>query len=307
MIHSMTAFGTGSAEDDNGSLKIECRTVNSRFLDIYLRLPDDLRFLEGRLRAQVTARILRGKVDLRVTQEHADSINMVELPTEYLHHLARQLHTARQVLPDVRAPELLALLSISAGQQKKDINAQAWTKLCDQALDQALDQVVAARQREGQRLADNMLDAANSMLEIATGVEQQLPEILKTHQQKVADRLQEALQSASPDGFAQITGAELSARLTQEASLFAMRSDIAEELARLRSHIEELRHLLQPDSTPSQRGQGSTGKRLDFLCQEMNREANTLGSKAAGMAITRAAIDTKLLIEQLREQAQNIE
>lgn len=308
MIHSMTAFGTGSAENDHGSLKIECRTVNSRFLDINVRLPEDLRFLEGRLREQITARLQRGKVDLRIVQERAVESGMADLPAEYLEHLARQLSTARQILPDVRAPELLALISGAANQQKKDLDAKAWTALCDEALEQTLKQVVQARRREGQRLAESMCAAATNMAEIVTQVEQAMPDILEAHQKKIVERLQEALSAADPDGFAQIDGSELSARLAQEASLFAMRSDVAEELARLRSHIEELRHLLQtgqPDA--SRRAQGSTGKRLDFLCQEMNREANTLGSKAAGLAITNAAIDAKLLIEQLREQAQNIE
>src|SRR5699024_4763095 len=186
------------------------------------------------------------------------------------------------------------------GHQKRDLDTEVWVALCDEACTQAMQQLLDARQREGRRLAATMLEAAGSMTEMVDAVEKDMPTILAAHQQKIVDRLQESLSAVSPDGFSQISGSALSARLAQEASLFAMRSDVAEELTRLRSHIAELAHLLKTGNTkPSGRGKGSTGKRLDFLCQEMNREANTLGSKAAGLAVTNAAIDLKLLVEQL--------
>jgi len=133
-----------------------------------------------------------------------------------------------------------------------------------------------------------------------------LPDLMAEHQEKIARKLHDALQTANPQGFAHISGAELSARIAQESLLFSLRIDIAEELARLRVHGEELRTILLGAEQPHAQPAGSIGKRLDFLFQEMHREANTLGSKSASVLVTRAAMDLKLLIEQLREQAQNL-
>src|SRR5699024_11172425 len=199
MIHSMTAFGSGVAENIHGNLKIECRTVNSRFLDIHIRLPDDLRFLEGRLREQITSRMLRGKVDLRLSHEQAEATQAVTLPQSYLTHLAGQLVAAREIMPDVRAPELLALLDHAAGHQKRDLDTEVWVALCDEACTQAMQQLLDARQREGRRLAATMLEAAGSMTEMVDAVEKDMPTILAAHQQKIVDSLQEWLSAVSPD------------------------------------------------------------------------------------------------------------
>ncbi|EWM43578.1 hypothetical protein D556_3641 [Bordetella holmesii 41130] len=155
-----------------------------------------------------------------------------------------------------------------------------------------------------------MRDCADGVGRIVELVESHLPQLLADHRDKLATKLRESLEAAFPGGFAHISGAELTERVAQEAGLFAMRIDVAEELARLRSHLEELRHLFSEGAgKASGKGsaKGSAGKRLDFLFQEMNREANTLGSKAGSLEVTRAAMDLKLLIEQMREQAQNIE
>lgn len=149
-----------------------------------------------------------------------------------------------------------------------------------------------------------MRECADGVGRIVELVEGHLPQLLAEHREKLATKLRESLEAAFPGGFAHISGAELTERVAQEAGLFALRIDVAEELSRLRSHLEELRHLLGEGGG---KGKGSAGKRLDFLFQEMNREANTLGSKAGSLEVTRAAMDLKLLIEQMREQAQNIE
>ncbi|MDN5843155.1 MAG: DUF1732 domain-containing protein, partial [Alcaligenaceae bacterium] len=172
------------------------------------------------------------------------------------------------------------------------------------AADRALAELQDARKREGTRLAEAMLQASKDIDKIVDQVEDALPEIIAEQQSRIAQRLRDALMAASPEGFAQISGTELSARIAQETAVFGLRTDVAEELTRLRSHVEELAHILTGDTSGVK---GSLGKRLDFLFQEMNREANTLGSKAAAMTVTQAAIDLKLLIEQMREQAQNIE
>ena len=170
----------------------------------------------------------------------------------------------------------------------------------------------AGRLREGQRLAQAMLETARQINLIAIDVEQKMPVLLALQKERLAQKLRETIQNAFPSGFTHISGPELSERLASESSLFALRIDVAEELARLKSHLTELEFLLQnspPSSAKSKNNKprGSAGKRLDFLFQEMNREANTLGSKAGSLEMTQAAIDLKLLIEQMKEQAMNIE
>jgi len=224
--------------------------------------------------------------------------------------VAELLSAARAVIPDVQAPRLNELLAGANG-NGDPLDPDVWNAMATQAGGKALADLQAAREREGLRLAQTMSDCARGMNHIVEDVETSLPVILEEHQQKLGQRLKDALLAASPEGFALISGEELSARIAQETSLFSLRIDVAEELARLRSHIAELAHILtgeaarQPEA--SARKSGSAGKRLDFLFQEMNREANTLGSKAGALSMTRAAIDLKLLIEQMREQAQNIE
>lgn len=315
MICSMTAFGSARAESEHGSLSIEFRTVNSRFLDVNLRLPDDLRMLEGLIRQQLSQTISRGKVDVRISYTRSNQATPAIIDDTQLALIAEQLQSVRRLIPDVPPPGLADLVNDNSGSTGFDV--EVWSGMCQQACAQALEQLRAARQREGQRLADTMLECSEAMSTIVNTVEADLPALLASHQEKINTRLHDALMAASPEGFAQISGPELSARIAQEASLFSLRIDVAEELARLRSHITELNYLLH-ESDPNastapaaakapKARKGSTGKRLDFLFQEMNREANTLGSKAGNLDVTRAAIDLKLLIEQMREQAQNLE
>lgn len=307
MIRSMTAFGSGRAESEAGIVTIELRTVNSRFLDINFRMPDDLRVAEGMVRERLNAFVKRGKVDIRVSAMRSTSALSTALDHELLKTVARQLASARSHIPDIPAPRLSELLN-AGGDNSAD--PAVWLPMCQAATEQALIELNAAREREGQRLVEIMREYARQMHAIVATVETALPALLADHQEKITTRLREALESISPDGFAQIKGEELSARIAQEASLFGLRIDVAEELSRLKSHIAELDHLLSGSGNGSEKqnkNSGSAGKRLDFLFQEMNREANTLGSKAGALSVTRAAIDLKLLIEQLREQAQNIE
>lgn len=306
MIRSMTAFGSAKAETDQGTLNIEIRSVNSRFLDLNFRFPEELRMLEAPLREQISRAVTRGKVDVRLSYVRNILPDAAALDPTALTRMAELLAAARAVIPDVQAPRLNELLNAAQGGTGAPLDAETWNAMATEACGKALAELQAAREREGARLAEIMHDCARAMDTIVDEVERSLPHILEEHQQKLAQRLKDALLAASPDGFALITGEELSARIAQEAALFSLRNDVAEELTRLRSHFQEVRSLLGAADARGNR-KGSTGKRLDFLCQELNREANTLGSKAAGMDITRAAIDLKLLIEQLREQVQNIE
>ncbi len=309
MIRSMTAFGSARSESAHGAVTVELRSVNSRFLDINFRLPEDLRMVEGPLRELLGQSLKRGKIDVRVNYSRTEGRVRPALDDELLIWASAQLDTARRIIPDVVAPRLGELLSLAGNAESSGLDAEAWSAMCMDAAQLAVAELQAAREREGQRLADMMLDCARGVGQIVDAVEQDLPMLQADHQERIASKLRDALTAASPEGYAQISGAELSARIAQEASLFALRIDVAEELSRLRSHIAELTHLLGDDGQAStgKKGCGSAGKRLDFLFQEMNREANTLGSKAGALSVTRAAIDLKLLIEQMREQAQNIE
>jgi len=311
MIRSMTAFGSARSESAHGAVTVELRSVNSRFLDINFRLPEDLRMVEGPLRELLGQNLKRGKIDVRLNYARTEGRARPALDESLLTWAAAQLEAARRIIPDMTAPRLGELLALAGNADAGGLDAEAWPAMCMEAAQLALDELQAAREREGRRLADMMLECARGVDQIVSGVEQDLPALQADHQEKIAAKLREALAAASPEGYAHISGPELSARIAQEASLFALRIDVAEELSRLRSHIAELQHLLGEDrqapASTSKKGGGSAGKRLDFLFQEMNREANTLGSKAGALSVTRAAIDLKLLIEQMREQAQNLE
>lgn len=313
MIRSMTAFGNARVDIEQGTLTLELRSVNSRYLDLYFRLPDELRHAETPLRELLTTSLGRGKVEVRASYTRAASTELSTLDPAWLQHLATQLQAARNVLPEIEAPRLAELFNWPGQRSNDALDPQAWGAACLQAAKQALTQLQEGREREGQRLATIMLECADGVARIVDSVDTHLPQLLADHAERLANKLRESMETAFPGGFAHISGSELSERLAHEANLFALRIDVAEELARLRSHLEELRHLLNGDDTAPQKGKsankrgGSAGKRLDFLFQEMNREANTLGSKAGSMEVTRAAMDLKLLIEQMREQAQNIE
>jgi len=311
MIRSMTAFGNARVDLEQGSLALELRSVNSRYLDLHFRLPDELRHAETPLRELLTANLGRGKIEVRASYTRNAGTELSTLDPNWLQHLATQLEAARAIMPHVEAPRLAELFNWPGQRNNDALDPQAWGAACVQAATQAVAQLQEGREREGQRLATIMLECADGIATIVESVHTHLPKLLADHREKLANKLRESMETAFPGGFSHISGAELTERLAHEANLFALRIDVAEELARLRSHLEELRHLLGTGATANKGkrsgSQGSAGKRLDFLFQEMNREANTLGSKAGSMDVTRAAMDLKLLIEQMREQAQNIE
>ncbi|HEX2518680.1 MAG TPA: DUF1732 domain-containing protein [Castellaniella sp.] len=302
MIRSMTAFGTSRLESGAGAISAEVRSVNNRYLDLNLRLPDDLRFAESRIRELVGGSVIRGKVELKLNYAVPETQGLRPFDLPALQSLSLQLAQARTIIPDIPAPSLSELPR--EGALRSGLDPDVWLPMCEQACMLALGEFTANREREGSRLAHAMLEFAVAVRDIVDQVEVELPTLVVQHQERVAQRLREALLAASPEGFSAISGAELTARIAQEASLFGLRVDVAEELTRLRSHLQELKSILSDQNAQHSRG---SGKRLDFLFQEMNREANTLGSKAAALSVTRAAIDLKLLIEQMREQAQNIE
>lgn len=302
MIRSMTAYGSARASAHSLVVVADLRSVNNRFLDISLRLPDECRPAEARLRELISAHLLRGKVELRLALEPSHGTPEPTMDPAALQVLARQLEQARRIIPDIPAPTLTELQRLLPNAEPHSL--ETVMSLAEQACQLALDELIKTREREGQRLAHAMLHTTEQIQDLVTQAEALQPELSAQHQARLAERLRETLLAASPEGLQAISGAELSARISQEASLFSLRADVAEELTRLQSHVQELHGLLQTSRGDARRG---LGKRLDFLFQEMNREANTLGSKAAGLGITQIAIDLKLLIEQLREQAMNLE
>lgn len=311
MIKSMTAFGSGKSEHTFGSVTVELRSVNSRFLDLQFRLPDELRLAEHPIKERLSAELSRGKVEVRAHFSRVQLASASELSEEALLTVAAQLSQVRKILPETVSPTFAELLSW-AGIQHSQVDPELWVGACNAALALALTELQAGRTREGQRLSLIMLDTAQQIGNIVHEIEQHMPALLTTQKERLALKMRETMQNAFPAGFTHISGTELSERLASESSLFALRIDVAEELARLKSHLIELQFLLQdtPATGSKNKGsatRGSAGKRLDFLFQEMNREANTLGSKAGSLDMSKAAIDLKLLIEQLKEQAMNIE
>lgn len=308
MTASMTAFGLGKVTLDFGSVSVELKSVNSRYLDIQFRMPDELRLAEQAIRDRLAKALARGKVEVRASFSRNQPALEQRFNQQALTRVAEQLSHIRQFLPETESPRLTEILTLTTEQQQGNIDPQLWATACLQALEPALEQLSEGRLREGGRLAQTMLDTAGQVRAIVDLVEAHMPVLLQQQKDKLATKLRETIQNAFPAGFHHISGPELSERIASESSLFSLRIDVAEELARLKSHLTELEYLLSADKVKSQnKTTGSTGKRLDFLFQEMNREANTLGSKAGSLDMTRAAMDLKLLIEQMREQAMNIE
>ena len=309
MIYSMTAFGGGKSEQSFGSVTVELRSVNSRFLDIQFRLPDELRLVEQPIKERLTAELSRGKIEVRAHFNRAQSQVKNEISSDGLQLVSQQLERVRKFLPETSSPSLTEILSLLNSQQPQT-DPELWMSACQDALTVALTELLEGRRREGQRLALAMLELASQIGQIVNDVAQKMPELIASQKERLAQKLRETLQNAFPAGFTHISGAELSERLASESSLFALRIDVAEELTRLKSHLTELEFLLterRDSDLKKSASRGSPGKRLDFLFQEMNREANTLGSKAGSLEMSKAAIDLKLLIEQLKEQAMNIE
>jgi uncharacterized protein (TIGR00255 family) len=276
-----------------GPVSVELRSVNGRFLDLGFRLPDDLRSLEPALRDLLGAAFRRGKIELRLTTR-ADGDNMISLPAmEQLNRLSRLESTVQGWLPKAQALSVHEVLQWCKGSQvseRLDDAALSAAKRCIQGLREA-------RAREGARLAAVLTERTQHLRALAGRAEPLVPAVVQRQQQRFLERWKEALDTV---GAAQTIPLQtLQERAITEAAAYAIRIDVAEELARLRSHLDEIDRLLAAG--------GEVGKRLDFLIQELLREANTLGSKAASLDLTNVAVDMKVAIEQMREQVQNIE
>jgi uncharacterized protein (TIGR00255 family) len=312
MIASMTAFGQGKFTAQCGVISVEIKAVNSRYLDVLFRMPDEMRLAEQPIRERLAKGLVRGKIEVRASFTRPPAESEQQLSDTAMQRVAAQLAHIRTILPDTESPRFHDIINLAGGQQTQT-EPEEWAQACLAALEPALAQLLEGRQREGARLALAMLETAQQVSAIVSEVESLIPVLLATQRDKLAQKLKDTLQNAFPNGFTHISGAELFERIASESSLFALRIDVAEELARLKSHLSELKFLLSATDETHAKQKASTkpaasvGKRLDFLFQEMNREANTLGSKAGSLEMTRAAMNLKLLIEQMREQAMNLE
>jgi uncharacterized protein (TIGR00255 family) len=282
----MTGYAAASAGSPRGTLSLELRSVNSRFLDLQFRIADELRAHEPVLRELIGARVARGKVDCRLSFTLGGENPSPRLNSQALERLKALADAARKAFPDaapLRIADLLRWPGVIAEDADEESLRAAVSGLCRRALDE----LVAARAREGAKLASGILERVRSMRGRVEHVTPLLPQAIAAYQEKITERLREAIGSADDE------------RIRAEIAIFAAKADVAEELERLRTHLDEVERILGTG--------GAVGKRLDFIAQELNREANTLASKAASQAISDCALELKLLVEQVREQVQNIE
>lgn len=292
MIRSMTAFASAETQTPWGALAFELRSVNHRYLELNPRLPDELRAIEPVLRERVTAKLTRGKVDmtLRFRSNDADA-SQLRVNDAMLDRLAQLAKAFDERFPDLDT-DFTGLLQWPGVLVQNDIDQEGLRNAALQLLDSALADMLATRQREGERLGVFLRERLDGIAKLVADVRGWLPHIRDALRAKLLSRLAELKPAA---GLAQLEPG----RMEQELVLQLSRIDVDEELDRLSAHIAEARRVLAlPDAV---------GRRLDFLMQEFNREANTLGSKSVDSRTTQAGVELKVLIEQMREQVQNIE
>jgi uncharacterized protein (TIGR00255 family) len=288
MIYSMTGFAAVTQELEQGSLSLELRSVNSRYLETHFRLDESLRALEPALREIIGAALSRGKVECRLNfaarNAGQTSLRLNAVLANQLVDLGRSLHALLPHGQQLGVADLLRWPGVVEGENAGTADLH---EACLPLLRKGLDELSATRQREGEKLKIFLLQRVDQMDALVTGVLPHIPRLIAAYQEKLAARLKEAMGSGDED------------RIRQEIALFAQKIDVDEELSRLQTHLTEMRRILEKG--------GAVGKRLDFLMQELNREANTLGSKSAASETTQTAMELKVLIEQMREQIQNIE
>jgi len=288
MIQSMTGYAAKTRDIGHGALQIELRGVNSRFLDLHFRIYDELRVVEAALRELLAGRIARGKVECRLFFNAASaSAQPGGIQPDVLAQLKALEAEVRLAMPESRPLSVSDVLRWPGIFGDQSIDFAAMSPVVLEMAREALDDFIATRQREGEKLAAIVMEKVERMREIVAAVAPHIPAAQAAFAEKLRQRLLEAMGNADEE------------RIRQEMAVFANRIDVAEEIARLSTHLDEVARVLKKG--------GSAGKRLDFLMQELNREANTLGSKSAMTEVSQASMELKLLIEQMREQIQNIE
>ena len=298
----MTGYAISARESDAGTITLELKSVNSRFLDLQFRMNDDLRSLEPLLREAIMGKVQRGKVECRLSfGRKATSGTSLAINETLLSALAKaqqqvltQFDQARLLTVNelLRWPGVLSDSEVGEDNLLADVQTNMMT---------VLDSFVESREREGAALETMLLSRVSDIEEIVQRISPLIPKAIEQFRQKAIDRMQEALGISLAEGSptTSISKDEVQDRIRQEVTLYGIRMDVAEELTRLSGHLAETRAILKKG--------GQVGKRLDFMMQELNREANTLGSKAALKELSDASMQMKLLIEQMREQVQNLE
>jgi uncharacterized protein (TIGR00255 family) len=288
MIYSMTGYAARTLDGERGALHIELKSVNSRYLDFQFRVCEELRVAEPALRELFSARISRGKLECRVSFAAATArAQSLTLNADLLQRLKSFDAQVRSELP-LAAPLTVSDVLRWPGMFGDDaLDAEALVPACLALARDALEDFTASRAREGEKLSTVILERVARMRDLVREVAPRIPVAQAAFQEKLKQRLTDAIGSADDD------------RIRQEVAVFAVRIDVAEELARLSTHLDEVERVLTAG--------GASGKRLDFLMQELNREANTLGSKSVVTEVSQTAMELKLLIEQMREQIQNLE
>ncbi|MCC9598300.1 MULTISPECIES: YicC/YloC family endoribonuclease [Rubrivivax] len=297
-VYSMTGYANAASAPagDGGaasSVSVEARSVNGRFLDLSFRMPDDLRGLEPALRDLLGTAFRRGKIEMRISAQRDSDSAWPNPNPEQLNRLLRLESSVQGWMPQARGlsvNEVLQWCRNGAGGERLDEAALEAARQCIEGLKDA-------RAREGKRLVAMLMDRLGKLRELADKAEPLVPQVVQRQQQRFLERWNEALAGANAGNS--VPAATLQERAMAEAAAFAIRIDVAEELTRLRSHLDEIERLLKKG--------GELGKRLDFLIQELQREANTLGSKSPAIELTAISVEMKVLVEQMREQVQNIE
>ena len=287
MIHSMTGFASAQTQIGARLLRLELRSVNGRFLDLYFRLPEDWRSFEPLLRERLQKALARGKIECRLEVQSAPVQAALTLDAVALQALALTQTEIHRHLPEAASLTVGEILRWPGVVREAELDPEETQRRLLELLEAALAELLAHRAREGEALAAAIRERAAAIAELVERARALAPEAVEAQRRKLLEALEALGQTPDPQ------------RVEQEVALVAQRLDVAEELDRLSSHLQELERTLT-------RG-GPVGKRLDFLLQEFNREANTLASKAGSLALSRLALEMKVLIEQIREQVQNLE
>ena len=288
MLHSMTGFARESVETEIGTLTWELRAVNHRYLDVQFKLPEDLRQKEQSFRKQAGAVLGRGKVECALYFRRAlDQETELQIDTDLVELIGHRISELTSKLPNVAAANPIEILRWPGVVQQIEVDTEPLFEQASALLDTALAAISEMRASEGERISSMLESRCADIESVADSVRKRMPQVLEATRAKQLERIEKLNVEADP------------ARLEVELALIAQKIDVDEELDRLESHLVEIRDALQDDK--------AVGRRLDFLMQELNREANTLGSKSADAETTKAAVDLKVLIEQMREQIQNVE
>jgi uncharacterized protein (TIGR00255 family) len=284
----MTGYAIATKESSQGTLSLELRSVNHRYLDIQFRLPDKFRALEPSMRELITSKLNRGKVDCYMSfNQLSGNEGMQRINTELLQRLLELNQTVKTALPDAQSLSAADILRWPNILKTEILPTDDLCNLCKKLLQNALDELTAARAREGEKLKIILLERLASMRQLTAAAAPLIPALVTAFQEKITAKLKDAIINSGDD------------RIRQELVLFASKIDIDEEISRLETHFEEVERVLVKG--------GVVGKRLDFLMQELNREANTIGSKSVDSDLSKISMELKILIEQMREQVQNIE